>query len=148
MLIQDGIFRMRWRNAAPPPPYATSPAPSMVKDEVYNITIDIGWMSYILNPGHKLGISISSSNYERYSINYNSGYMVIDGDKDWKNATNTIHWGSNKYPSSVSLPIVDLSWLQERKIDWDKFDKMKQEREEKSAQMVKQNMQKIYQNTV
>eukprot|EP00484_Ammonia_sp_Unknown_P009884 CAMPEP_0197061046 /NCGR_PEP_ID=MMETSP1384-20130603/133053_1 /TAXON_ID=29189 /ORGANISM="Ammonia sp." /LENGTH=55 /DNA_ID=CAMNT_0042496565 /DNA_START=1 /DNA_END=165 /DNA_ORIENTATION=+ len=54
--------------------------------------------------------------------------MVIDGDKDWKNATNVVYWGG-KYPSSVSLPIVELEWLQQRKIDWQEFDRVKAERE-------------------
>ena len=114
----------------------------MVKRQVYNISIEIGHMSYMFNPGHKIGVSVSSSNYKRYCVNYNSGNMVIDGGKDWKNATNTIYFGG-KYPASVSLPIVDLKWLQDRKIDWDEFDKLKAKQEEEYQYKVQQNMRKL-----
>ncbi len=125
-LVQDGILRMRWRDTATwtPGVYQTSPSPAMESGQVYNITIDLAFMSFIFNAGHKISVSISSSNYKRFSLNYNSGNMVIDGDKDWKNATNTIHFGSDKYPSKLILPIVDLKWLEERKVSQEQIDKV------------------------
>ena len=125
-LVQDGILRMRWRETATwtPGVYQTSPSPPMVEGTVYNITIDLAFMSFIFNKGHKISVSISSSNYKRFSLNYNSGNMVIDGDKDWKNATNTIHFGSDKYPSKLILPIVDLQWLLDHKVRQEQIDKV------------------------
>ena len=125
-LVQDGILRMRWRETATWTPgiYQTAPSPAMEKGQIYNITIDIAFMSFIFNKGHKISLSISSSNYERFSLNYNSGNMVIDGDKDWRNATNTIHFGSDKYPSTLILPIVDIKWLEERRVTQEQIDKV------------------------
>eukprot|EP01084_Bolivina_argentea_P238928 401460_1 len=119
MLVQDSIYRMRWRNAMEIDPwlgFVNKTAPPMETNKIYNITVMIGYMSYTFNKGHKISISISSSNYKRFSINYNSGNMVIDGDKDWVNATNYIYYGPN-YPSMLILPVVnDLQWIHDRKV--------------------------------
>eukprot|EP01084_Bolivina_argentea_P257632 434085_1 len=146
MLVQNSIFRMRWRNGVHPPPYAASPAPHMTPDEVYNITLDIGHMSYIFFPGHRIGLGVSSSNYPRYSINYNSGLMVIDNSTDWQNATNTIYWGMGKHPASVSLPVVDVNWIINNKMDWEAFDKEKEEKEKEYQENVQKIYNKIYNN--
>ena len=132
MLVQDGIYRMRWRNAQPyfPDYYsfnynqATKPA-LMNKNEIYNISVQVGHMSYIFNKNHKIGLSITSSNYPRFSVNYNSGNNVIDNSTGYTTANNVIHYGGN-YPSNIALPIVDLNWLQNNKVNWDEFDKKKQ----------------------
>lgn len=127
-LVQDGILRMRWRDTATwtPGVYQTSPSPAMQSGKVYNITIDLAFMSFIFNAGHKISVSVSSSNYKRFSINYNSGNFVIDGDKDWRNATNTVHFGSSQYPSKLILPVVELSWLQQRRVPQAQIDKVHQ----------------------
>merc|ERR1712087_947837 len=122
-LVQDGIFRMRWRETATwtPDEYQTEPSEPMKKGTVYNITIDLAFMSFIFNKGHKISVSVSSSNYKRFSVNYNSGNMVRDGDKGWTKANNTIHFGG-QYPSAFILPVVDLKWLEDRKVHQDKID--------------------------
>lgn len=114
MLVQDSILRMRWRGINSDP-WMNETAPPMVKGKIYNITIDIGYMSWIFNPGHVLRISISSSNHKRFSINYNSGLFVINGSTNAVNATNTIYYGSS-YPSRVELPVVDLDWVEKHKV--------------------------------
>lgn len=111
MLVQDGILRMRWRNG----PYSTSVAPEMKRNQVYEITIEIGIMSYIFNSGHKISLSISSSNHARFSVNYNNGNMVKDYDIDPLIANNTIHFG-DEYPSRLILPVVDLDWIHQRRV--------------------------------
>eukprot|EP00490_Sorites_sp_Unknown_P000553 CAMPEP_0114656994 /NCGR_PEP_ID=MMETSP0191-20121206/13202_1 /TAXON_ID=126664 /ORGANISM="Sorites sp." /LENGTH=520 /DNA_ID=CAMNT_0001875369 /DNA_START=227 /DNA_END=1787 /DNA_ORIENTATION=+ len=106
MLVQDGILRMRWRNGD----YATKKAPDMIKDNIYMIAIDVGYMSYIFAKGHEIGISISSSNYPRFSVNYNNGELIIDDpSRNPKIANNTIHFGE-QYPSMIIFPIIDMDW--------------------------------------
>eukprot|EP01084_Bolivina_argentea_P072718 132024_1 len=110
MLVQDGIQRMRWRDGH----YHTSPATHMKPKDVYEININVGYMSYIFNKGHKISLSVSSSNHERFSVNFNNGLMVDAGDKNWKIAHNTIHFGG-KYPSQIILPVVDKHWIEQRR---------------------------------
>lgn len=113
MLVQDSIFRMRWRDGYP---FATSKAANISENDIYNISINIGYMAYIFNPGHSIRLTISSSNYPRFSVNYNSGLNVIDGNVSATSATNTIYFGS-KYPSKVILPEIDLLWVNQRKVN-------------------------------
>eukprot|EP01084_Bolivina_argentea_P138204 243370_1 len=108
MLVQDGIQRMRWRNG----PYEANKAPHMKTDEIYEVDIMIGMMSYIWNVKHSISVSISSSNFPRFSVNWNNGLDVIDGNTDYKIANNTIHFGG-KYASQLILPVVDLQWLKD-----------------------------------
>jgi len=120
MLIQDSILRMRWRGINSNP-FMNETAPPMAKGKIYNITIDIGYMSWIFNPGHILRISISSSNYKRFSVNYNSGLFVINGSTNAVNATNTVHFG-HSYPSQVVLPVVSLDWLEKHQVTGEELD--------------------------
>jgi len=110
MLVQDGIQRMRWIKGE----YESSPT-WMTPDQVYQIEIDVGYMSYIFNRGHRISLSVSSSNNPRFSVNYNSGKMVIDGDTDWKVANNTVYYGDT-YGARVILPSVDKKWIEDRKL--------------------------------
>jgi len=126
MLVQDSIIRMRWRNG----PFSTENAPAMLPNETYNVTIDIGFMSYIFNVGHKMRVSISSSNYPRFSPNYNSGLNLIYGNESAQVALNSIHYGSTVYPSHLTLPIVSLQWLEDRKVVLEDFREKLQEKED------------------
>ncbi|ETO25964.1 peptidase S15 [Reticulomyxa filosa] len=126
MLVQDSIIRMRWRNG----PFSTQNAPPMQSNETYNVTIDVGFMSYIFNAGHKIRVSISSSNYPRFSANYNSGLNMIYGNKSAQVAMNSIHYGSILNPSHVTLPIVSLQWLEDRKVVLEDLHEKLDEREQ------------------
>eukprot|EP01084_Bolivina_argentea_P293836 505456_1 len=117
MLVQDGILRMRWRDG-----YYKARADNMINTQVYNISIDIGYMSYIFNKGHKISLSISSSNFERFSINWNSGNDVINGSTGMKVAINTIGFGMG-FPSKLMLPVVDLDWINQRKLNMEEVTK-------------------------
>jgi predicted acyl esterase len=48
MLVQDGILRMRWRNGS----MSTTPS-LMVPNQIYEVDVEIGFMSYIFNPLHQ-----------------------------------------------------------------------------------------------
>lgn len=49
MLIQDGVLRLRWREG----PLAPRPAAPLVPGEAVEVTVEIGFMSYIVNAGHR-----------------------------------------------------------------------------------------------
>jgi putative CocE/NonD family hydrolase len=105
LLLQDGIVRMRWRGGA-----AGGSAPAlMVPGAVYPASIDLWSTAFILAPGHALRLSISSSNYPRFSPNANTGAPLIT---PWApvNATNSIFWGGAT-PSALWLPVVDVAAL-------------------------------------
>jgi hypothetical protein len=111
MLVQDSIIRMRWRDDSYEGSYMTEPK-YMTPGQVYNATIEVGFLSYIFNPGHQMRVTVSSSNYPRFSVNWNSGLMVAAGNQSWTTADNTLHFASSKYPANVELPIVSLDWLE------------------------------------
>ena len=99
-ILQDNAFRMRWREKGVTPVY-------MKKGEVYEIKVDLWSTSYIVAPGHSLRISVSSSNWPRFSVNPNNGLLLADASYPGQNitATNTL-WHSLRYTSKVTLPVV------------------------------------------
>jgi len=100
-LLQDNALRMRWRDGGLTPTY-------IEKDKVYKLEINLWNTSYIVAPGHALRISVSSSNYPRFSVNPNNGLLLADVNYPGENitATNTIYH-SPIYASKVSLPVVN-----------------------------------------
>lgn len=72
MLVQDGVQRMRWRVND------TVPVP-MVPGELYQVTVDLWSVAYIFNPGHRIRIIVTSSNYPRFSANPNNGLSLEKG---------------------------------------------------------------------
>jgi putative CocE/NonD family hydrolase len=100
IILQDNTFRMRWRSKNYVPDV-------MMKDEVYEINVNLWNTSYVVAPEHKLRISISSSNYPRFSVNPNNGVLLKDDDYPGVNVTanNVIHH-SEKYQSKITLPVV------------------------------------------
>jgi len=66
MIFLDGIVKARYRN-------------SYLKEEflepgqVYEFDIDLGYIAIAIAPGHRLRLAISSSNFDRWDINPNTG---------------------------------------------------------------------------
>lgn len=101
-ILQDNGLRMRWRHGL------NSGVPDYLnKGEVYPITMSLWNTSYVVAPGHALRVSISSSNWPRFSPNPNNGLLLKDPAYPGTNitATNTIYH-SERYPSSIVLPVV------------------------------------------
>lgn len=117
--LADGILRMRVRNGL-------DTAPSfMTANTPYNISIDMGATGYYWETGHRIRITISSSNYPAYGVNPNMGtaagvapnYIIapINGLYPKPSqlqqgvscycANNTILMGAN-YPSCIILPVT------------------------------------------
>jgi len=99
-ILQDSAVRMRWREGGVTPVY-------MKKGDVYEMKVNLWNTSYIVAPGHALRISISSSNWPRFSVNPNNGLLLADAAYPGPNvtATNTL-WHSLRYASKVTLPVV------------------------------------------
>ena len=78
MLIQKGAVRMRWRgpNANGDKSgwdrFLEKPAPPMDPEERYAINIGVGMVAYVINIGHSLRVTVTSSCYPYYSANPNT----------------------------------------------------------------------------
>jgi len=100
-LLQDSAVRMRWREGGDVPVY-------MTPGEVYKIEVGLWNTSYIVAPGHKLRVSIMSSNNPRFSVNPNNGILLADPAYPGPNITavNTLYH-SAAYPSHIQLPVIE-----------------------------------------
>lgn len=76
----------------------------MKQGEVYKITIPMSHTGLEFPTGHRIRLSITSSEYPRYGRNNNTGNPV-DTDTELRIATNKIHHGA-KYPSKLLLPTI------------------------------------------
>lgn len=80
----------------------------MKENEVYSLDISMWNTSYVFSQGHSIGISVTSSNHPRFSVNPNNGRAITDPKlfDDVFVASNSI------LPSSyVELPVVALADL-------------------------------------
>lgn len=66
MLLLDSIVKGRYRNTYRQEEF-------LVPGEVYEFDIDLGYTALVLAPGHRLRLAISSSNFDRFDINPNTG---------------------------------------------------------------------------
>jgi len=98
MLITDGILRMRNRNGLDHWDFINP-------GQIYEIKVDLLSTSYIWNIGHKIRVSISSSNYPRFLANPNTGDSIYD-NISYNIAQNTIYIDS-AHPSSIIFPEIN-----------------------------------------
>jgi len=99
-ILQDNAVRMRWRENTLTPVY-------MTKGTVYKVDMNLWNTSYVVAPGHAIRVSVSSSNFPRFSVNPNNGILLADANYPGANitATNALHH-SKRYPSKISLPVI------------------------------------------
>lgn len=98
MLITDGILRMRNRNGLDHWDF-------MEPGQIYEIEVDLWSTSYIWNVGHRMRVSISSSNSPRFLANPNTK-DPIKGNTSYNIAENTVYFGE-QYPSCIILPEIE-----------------------------------------
>lgn len=79
---------------------------SFEKDEIKKVDVDVWATGYQLNTGHKLRVVVCSSLFPRYNRNLNTGEPIFSAVKI-KVAKQIVHFG-NKYPSHITLPVLDL----------------------------------------
>jgi uncharacterized protein len=95
--IQDGIIRARYRDGLE--------RPSLIEPgRVYEYEIDVYATSYLVRVGHRLRVDVSSSNFDRYDRNTNTG-SPLGMSAETMVAEQAIHH-SPGHPSHVVLPVV------------------------------------------
>jgi len=96
--IQSGIVRARYRDGG------GKPAQPIEADKVYSYSIDLWATSYVIQPGHRLRLEISSSDFPRFDRNLNTGEDPATGTR-MTVAKQTIYH-SARYPSHLVLPLI------------------------------------------
>jgi uncharacterized protein len=96
--IQSGIVRARYREGAGKPANMIEPS------KAYGYTIDLWATSYVVLPGHRLRLEVSSSDFPRFDRNLNTGEDPNTGTQ-MVVAKQTIYH-SARYPSHVVLPLI------------------------------------------
>lgn len=66
MLLRDGIMRCRYRNSF-------ERAELMTPGTVYELTVDLWATANLFQPGHRIRLDISSSNFPSFDVNPNTG---------------------------------------------------------------------------
>ena len=97
VLIADGIQRGRWRKWGSGPELLTP-------GEVYEFTILLGNTSIVFRKGHRIRISISSSNFPLYDRNMNTGNAMGE-DAVGVKATQRVFHEAGK-ASYIDLPVI------------------------------------------
>lgn len=94
--IQEAILRARYRDGFEQPVF-------MDQDTVYEIRIDLHATAYEFQPGHRIQIHVSSSNFPRFDRNLNTGGNNYD-ETEWEVANNALHHSAQRQ-SFVLLPL-------------------------------------------
>lgn len=95
--LVDGVIRARYREGFEEPKL-------IEPGVVYKYTLDLWATSYVLSPGDRLRIDVTSSNFPRLARNLNTGAEFAKTSK-MKVARQTLHM-SEDHPSKVILPII------------------------------------------
>lgn len=106
MLVNDGIYRMRFRDG-----FFASDTSVMVPNNNYSVDIVLPATSLTFLQGHRMRIDVSSSNYPMYNRNMNTGQAMYPGPYQTAGdtlvnpqiANNTIYTNS-VYSSRVTVP--------------------------------------------
>jgi hypothetical protein len=93
ILICDGICRMG---------YIRTSLKGKSIEQPTELELDLGNTSIVFAAGHRIRLTLSSSNYPRYERNMN----VVDAQEECKTAHNRI-WIGSETPSQLILPVVD-----------------------------------------
>lgn len=95
--LVDGVIRARYREGF-------EQEKLIQPGRAYKYTIDLWATSYLLSPGDRLRVDVTSSNYPRLARNLNTGAPFAK-TTEMKVAHQTIHM-SDEHPSMVILPFV------------------------------------------
>lgn len=96
-LIQEGIIRASYRNSE------REPSP-IEPERVYEYSIDLWATSYVVNAGHRIRVEISSSNFNFYDRNPNTGEPFGTATTPVPAQQRVLH--TSQYPSRITLPIL------------------------------------------
>jgi predicted acyl esterase len=97
MLIAEGIQRLRYRHSREVPEPLT---PGNIEE----VTVDCWSTSLIYNTGHRLRVTITSSNYPRFDINPGTGAAWSDGGAKVPQTNRIFCYAA--HPSRLLAPVV------------------------------------------
>ena len=95
--LVDGVIRARFREGF-------EREVPIEPDAIYKYTIDMWATSYLLEPGDRLRVDITSSNYPRLARNLNTGAPFAKST-EMRIARQTVHM-NERYPSKLVLPVI------------------------------------------
>jgi putative CocE/NonD family hydrolase len=98
ILLAEGVLRLRFRES-------TARETALVPGKVYPIEVELDHLALRLEPGDRLRLIVSSSNYPKYAKNLNDGgpmYREGAGEP----ALNQVFGGAER-PSALVLPVVE-----------------------------------------
>lgn len=98
MWVAAGILKTRYRDGFRPEHVAL-----MTPGQVYAITVDMWSTAYRFVPGHRLKVSVTSSNAPKFAVNPNTGGPVGDAFTRYAVANNTV-WAGPGALSRLALP--------------------------------------------
>lgn len=108
VFICEGVVRMRWRKSSSEYEFITP-------GETYELDITMWFTSFVFNAGHRIRISLLSSNSDRYSVNPQNGLFLAEEDEEtYDRAINRIFMDP-EHQSSITFPVVTLDQLPEVK---------------------------------
>ena len=97
ILIVDGILRARYRDS-------TSEPSLIAPGRVYRYDVDLWATSNVFKAGHRLRVSVTSSNFPRWDRNLNTGDSPETGARP-ETAVNTVFFDPPR-PSHILLPVI------------------------------------------
>ena len=108
LLVLDGIARARWRGF----PDTDEPQPlSGDAADVYEVDLTLWRTAYVFGAGHQVRLHVTSSNFNRFFPNPNTGVWMNETQGTTNvTATTSIRFGAGQ-ASAVTLPVVDLAAL-------------------------------------
>lgn len=103
-LVQEGILRTSARNG-------DRTAPALEPQTVYELDVDLWATSHVFGAGHRIRVEVSSSNFDRYDRNLNTGgRLAIETGGV---AAHQMVFHQAEYPSRITLPIAPA-----QRIEW------------------------------
>jgi len=98
-LLSDGILRVRYRNSLEKTEF-------MEPGKIYEIKVNVAATANTFFKGHKIRVSISSSNFPRFNRNSNSGGdIMFEQSSTYQKAKNVV-LHDKEHPSCIILPII------------------------------------------
>lgn len=97
--ITDGVIRARFRNGDYHHPELIEPG------RTYEYVIDLWHTAYQFQPGHRIRVQVSSSNFPRFDRNLNTGADIAAG-LDMRSAAQAVYH-EGETASRLTLPVAD-----------------------------------------
>jgi putative CocE/NonD family hydrolase len=96
-LVKEGIQRARYHKSDAKPTF-------LIPGRIYKYTIDLWATSHVIKAGHRIRVEISSSNFDRFDRNLNTGAEFGMTSETVKATQKIFH--SEAFPSHITLPVI------------------------------------------